>query len=879
MRRSLPLSLLILCALAANAEDYPHGRLSSVVTPLRYELTFNIDPRQGAFGGNVRIDVQIAAPAQRIWLHGLGLRVSSATVRAGGRTVPLAYTEVDKVSGVARLDANESIPAGAATLRIVYAADFQQGMAGIGRIVQGDESYAFTQMAPTDARRAFPGFDDPQFKTPFTVIVVAREGDKVLSNAPLAAERPIGGGLVRHEFAPTLPLPTYLVALAVGPLDVVDGKAIPAHGLKRTPVPLRAAATRGQGPKLAYALEHTPDIVLALEDYFAIPYPYGKLDQIASPEMPGAMENAGAIIYADGLLLLGDDAPPAQLRAFYEVASHELAHQWFGDIVTPRWWDDIWLNEAFAEWMGLRIAHQLRSDLTPATSITDEALAAMVTDSKSVGRAIRQPIDDNRQIAGAFDDITYKKGGGVLSMIESYIGAERFRRGVRAHLAAHAFGTATADDFFAAMARAAGDPAIIDAFRSFVEQPGLPLVTVERRSGGQLAITQSRYAPVGSSIRQGQRWNIPLCVGFYGERGVSKRCTLMKEATATLAMPGDLGAIDTVMPNAGGAGYYRFALDARDTAALLARAATLPDREALVLADSIKGGFSAGRVTLATFLDAMTALAAHPNRQVSTALGLDLIDIINRMADEPQRAELRRRLGAVYAPRLAATGALLGAKRNAADTADVKLLRRTLLYIVALGARDAALRARLADAAVQSLKDPAWLDSGLRDRVWAVGVQEQSPGVVDAMVAALRGKDALARNQAAVALGLADDPAVSATVQKIALDPAVPISEVFTVLTLEMQQPELRAATWDWLQQNFAAVGARVPGFAKPFLLQLAAPFCDAAAEAQVKEFSDLKVRELGAGELEAGRTVESIGLCTALKAAHAAELDALVAN
>ena len=872
---------LLVAAMAHGAQpgEYPHGPLSDDVVPLRYELTFNIDPRQGAFSGNARIELRIASPTQRIWLHGQGLRVTSATLRSGGRTLPLSYSEVDALRGVARLDATERLPAGAATLRIVYAADFQRGAAGLGWLARGAASYAFTQMQPLNARRVFPGFDDPRFKTPFTVIVIAPEGDRVIANAPLAAERALGGGLVRHEFAPTQPLPSYLLALAVGPLDVVGAGPIAAQRVQRAPIPLRGVATRGQGPKLAYALEHTPQILLALEEYFGIPYPYGKLDQVATPGIRGAIENAGAVFYGDSLLLMGADAPPGQLRDSFVVIAHELAHQWFGDLVTPSWWDDLWLNEAFAQWLGIKTARRLRPDLVPETALTEEMLSAMDTDSRSVGRPIRQPIDDNTQVASAFDGITYSKGAGVLAMMESYMGAARFQQGVRAHLAAHAFGSATAGDFFAAIGRAAGDPAVSDAFRSFVEQPGLPLVTVERLADGRLALAQSRYAPAGSTIEQGQRWAIPLCLRFYGEQGERKRCTLMREAGATLALPRDIGAIRAVMPNADGAGYYRFALAAPDAAALLARGPRLPDREALVLADSIKGGFAAGRVTLAAYLDAMAALAAHPDRQASTLLGLGLIDLMDRMADEPRRAVLRRRLGEVYAPRLAAIGASLDARRNAADTPDLRLLRRSLLGIVALGASDPQLRAQLAAAAAGSLKDPASIDSGLRDCAWAVGVQEHAPGVLDAMVAALHGEDALARSQAAFALGSADDPQFGAVIQQVALDPAVPLGEVFGMLALTMRQPGQRQAAWDWVQRNFDALGARTSTFAKPFLLQLGGQFCDPAAQAEVKAFGEAKVREIGAGALEVGRTVESIGLCAALKAVHAAEFEALAAQ
>jgi aminopeptidase N len=884
MRRVLPawcaLGVLLACGLrGARAEDYPRGPLPDGVVPQRYELTLNIDPREEAFSGNARIEVTIAAPTRRIWLHGQGLRVTSATLRTAGRTVPLGYSEVDALRGVARLDAAEPIPAGAATLRIVYAADFQRVASGLGRLERGGASYAFTQMQPLNARRVFPGFDDPRFKTPFTLIVVARDGDRVIANAPLSGQRVIGSGLVRHEFAPTPPLPTYLLALAVGPLDVVEGKAIPAQAVRRAPVPLRGVATDGQGPKLAYALEHTPRILLALEEYFGSPYPFGKLDQVATPTIRGAIENAGAVFYGDSLLLLGADAPPAQLRDYFVVVAHELAHQWFGDLVTPAWWDDLWLNEAFAQWLGIRTARGLRPDLVAETSLTEEMLAAMVTDARAVGRPVRQPIDDDTRVASAFDGITYSKGAAVLTMMESYMGAERFQRGVRAHLAAHAFGTATADDFFAAMARAAGDPALIDAFRSFVEQPGLPLVTVGRRAEGTLALTQSRFAPVGSAIEQGQRWKIPLCIRFYGERGERKRCRLVQDAQAEFALPGDIGAIEAVMPNADGAGYYRFALDAADAAALLARGTRLPDREALVLADSIKGGFASGRVTLAAYLDAMTALAAHPNRQASTLLGVELVDLMNRLADDPQRAALRRRLGEVYAPRLAAIGAPLEAASNSRDSADVQQLRRTLLDLVALGARDPQLRARMAEAAVRSLREPAAIDSGLRDRIWAVGVQEQAPGVAAAMVAALRGEDALARSQAAFALGSAGDPQAVSAVQRAALDPAVPLGEVFAMLSLEVQQPALRRVAWDWVRQNFDALAARASVFARPFLLQLGGQSCDVAAQAEMQAFGAARVREMGSGELEVGRTVESIGLCAALRAAHAAEFGELVAT
>ena len=866
------------CSVAAAASDYPRGQLSDDVVPQRYSLTLTIDPRQKSFSGEMEIQVRLKKPTQRIWLHGQGLQVKDATLRTAGHTQSLKYTEVDTVSGVARLDLPQAAAAGSGTLRLSYTADFGSEPQGLYRAVVGEDSYAFTQMEPIAARRAFPGFDDPQFKTPFEVTVIAPSADQVVANAPLAASTPLGNGTTRHRFQPTLPLPTYLIALAVGPLDIVEGKPIAARSVKRAALPLRIVATRGQGAKLAYALEHTPEIVLALEDYFRIPFPYPKLDMIASPIHLGAMENAGAIIFNDTFLVMSDNAPPSQLREFYEVSAHEIAHQWFGDFVTPRWWEDIWLNESFAEWMGIKIAHQLRPDLSPVTSLTQEALYAMTVDSRSAGRPIRQPIDDNMKIASTFDSITYQKGGGVLSMIESYSGPETFRRGVQRHLRQHPNGTAASDQFFAAMAAEAGQPGIVDAFRSFVNQPGLPLLTVRRKSATELELTQTRYAPLGAGMTQGESWKIPACINFYGTPGARKTCTLMTGTTAMMTIPQDVGAVVAVMPNADGAGYYRFALDDRDSAALLQRAARLSDREAMMLADSVKGGFQAGKVSLQSMLDAAAALATHPNRQVSTQPGFDLLEIHDRMLDAPQRAAFENKLAAIYGPRLQAVGAKLDAAGNAADTPDVQLQRRSLVYLVGLGAREPALRQRLSAASVKSLTDPAALDVGLRDRAWAVAVQERAAGIFDPLVRAVTADDALARQHAAIALGMDDDPTTAMQVRELSLDTHVPASEALTLMFLQFSAPETRTQSWDWLQKKFDRFSGRMPAFLQPYIFQMLEPFCDSSSRNEVSAFGATKVRQLGSGELEFRRAVESIDICIAQKAAHQDEFKTLLA-
>ncbi|MDH5255234.1 MAG: M1 family metallopeptidase, partial [Gammaproteobacteria bacterium] len=432
---ALPAGVPLPAAAAGDdATGAPAGRLGTQVRPLAYRLELRILPDEAEFSGTAAIDVEIAAPTRVIHLHGNGLKVRTAAWGNGaGAGKAGRYTQVDP-SGVVQLDFDEPVPPGKGTLRIEYTGGYGRGGEGLYKSVIAGEAYTFTQFQPIDARRMFPGFDEPGFKTPFDIAVTTRAANVVVGNTPVRGERPAGDGLKRVELATTLPLPTYLIALAVGPLDVVEGAPVPPNGARRTPLPLRGVATRGKGPRLRYALENTSAMVLYLEDYFGAPFPYPKLDLIASPDFGGGMENAGAIIYGDPRLLLADDASVSDRRGFGGIHAHELAHQWFGDLVTPKWWDDIWLNESFANWMGFKAGNAwqpaLRLDVVPAL----QTPAAMELDSRIAARQIRQPVDRNADIGSAFDAITYLKGGAVLGMFESWLGEDGFRAGIRTHM-------------------------------------------------------------------------------------------------------------------------------------------------------------------------------------------------------------------------------------------------------------------------------------------------------------------------------------------------------------------------------------------------------------------------------------------------------------
>lgn len=869
--RLLALSLL-LASTSAIAADIPLGKLPAGVTPTAYRLDLTIDPSKSTYTGHTEIDATVAAPTSRVFLHGLGLDVSKVTATAGGKTVTAKYSEVDP-SGVAQLDFAAPLPAGPVTLKFDYSTGFRTGAEGLFRAKVGDEWYAWTQMEPLDARRMFPGFDEPGFKTPFNVNLTVPSNVKAFANAPETGAKTTSA-MTTHSFAPTKPLPTYLVAVGVGPFDVA-GTTIPANAVRKTPLDFRVIGTKGQAPRMATTLAETPKIIGILEDYFQIPYPYEKLDFIASPVMGGAMENAGLIVYQDSLILLDSKAPPSQLRRFGNVVAHESAHQWFGDLVTPAWWTDIWLNESFASWMGNKAADIWRPDLGIAAGELDDAFDAMSTDSLSRGRPIRQTIDRNDQVISAFDSITYRKGAQTVSMFESFVGPENFRKGVQLHLNRYAFKNATAEDFFASVGEAAGNPQLVPALRTFTDQTGVPLIAVSETPAG-ITLAQSRYVPLGiATDRMLRQWKVPMALS----RGEGKTSTLLTEASATL--PPLVGTSPALMPNTNGAGYYRFSMDQAGWDRLIAAAPTLPGREAMALADSLWADFAAGRADFATVMRGAEALAPHPERLASLYLGDKLYGLRSTMLTEAQIPAYRRVMAKLYAPRLAAIGFDPKQAMAPGETASTVSLRETLLPLVALEARDPAIRKQLlAGANALIAGDASAVAPVFRGSALAVGVQEGGRAFIDKLwPVLLASNDPLFRAQAARALGRAEGKDLVSHVQGLAMGDGLQSLERTNVLASLAANPVARDATTAFVTSNFTRVVESFPGFARAGIIGFYDGYCTPDAAARVEALVRPNLTVLGGGELELSQTKERIGQCAALKEAKGAEIASVLAK
>jgi alanyl aminopeptidase len=677
----------------------------------------------------------------------------------------------------------------------------------------------------------------------------------------------------RVDLGTTLPLPTYLVALAVGPFDVVEAPPLPPNAIRDRRLPLRGVATRGKGPRLAYALANTQPIVDYLESYFGLAFPYPKLDLIASPDFGGGMENAGAIMYGDARLLLAEDASFEQRRGFGGIHAHELAHQWFGDLVTPKWWDDIWLNESFANWMGFKAAHAwdptLGLDIVPAL----QTPAAMELDSRISARRIRQPVTRNLDIFSAFDGITYLKGGAVLGMFESWLGEEAFRAGIRTHMRRFPHAVADVEDFMASLAEGSGRPDVVPAFRSFIDQPGVPLVEVSSEcAAGEatLALTQSRYLPVGSGGDPQQTWRLPVCVRHAGAEGATGReCLLLAGPGARLQLAG--GCPAWVMPNAAGAGYYRFALDAPGWRALVANLGELTETEALAAADSLAAAYQADRLSTADFLAAVTALARAESPHVALAPDAELVRMRDYLAPEAARAGVMALMRAIWRPRLDALGAEAGGTDRAA--VERAMFRTSLVRLLALEAGDRELRAALAADARRYIgfgqdarPDPGAVPAALVDAALQAGVQEGGLPFVETLIERmLASNDIQFRSQAATALGATDDPAAGERVRALLLDPRLRAREPTTIAFALAARPSQRRATFDWFAKNHEAFIGRISHFGYRWLPRFGAGFCTLAERDEVRALFTPLLDRLDGAERTLAETLEGIELCAAL--------------
>ena len=867
----------------------PHAQLGDNVVPTAYRLDFEMDPRQDTFNGFVNIDVMIKEPTKKIWLHGKNMTVTNAkAVLSDASEVAAEYIAVDPVeapSGIASLNFETEVGPGKVVLIIPYSKPYNTALNSAYKVERknGDQTdnYIVTQFEAIGAREAFPSFDEPRFKIPFDVSITAPSEDFVYANTPVVSSTERGDGWTRHVFAKTRPLPTYLIAFGVGPWDVVEYDPLPPTDVRDRPIPLRGIAARGEGKRFEYALKNTAGILEALEAYFGIPYPYEKMDLIAAPEYAfGAMENPGAIVYTEYLLLMNESASLRQKRAYARVHSHELAHQWFGDLVTPVWWEDIWLNEAFATWMGNKAIDLWKPDGDFDRVTLNASLGAMGLDTLASTRKVREPLKRTENVMDQFDSITYRKGGGVLSMFESYLGEDRFQKGVRLHMERFEDDVATGDDFFQSLADGSGDAKVVSALKSFVDQPGLPLVSAELNCAGaraELELSQSRYAPLGSTVKQGQSWQIPVCARYQVDGQVKKSCTLMTKKQTTLLLEAETCPA-WVTANADGAGYYRFSLDSEGWTKLLGNLDELNPREVLTVLDSLNAAFRAGKVESDVYLTGLEAFAAHEEYDIASRAGSGIAGMHSTLLPKPAREDLARFTNDMYAERYEAI--------KDADTVEADLLAPTLASRLTYygGNKDLAKQFATKGAAYLGLDgeaDKKALPSRVRGLGLAQVFEQRSEESLPVLMDLMKNGSPAEKGSALSAIGSTEDASIATKL----LAQALSDKDAFTnrqasgVVARLMGNEGTKEQTWNWFKNNFDEfVESRVLDVRKGGVPGYARGFCSKERASEVESFFESKAELIPGYERSLAQTLESINLCAALKQAKSEEMAAALA-
>ena len=846
----------------------PALKLPTNFRPEGYVARLVVDPARPTFTGSIAIRGDLDRKSAVIWLHGKQLHVRAASATRDKLSVPLVVTP--RVEDLLELCPATPLPAGHYELALDYDGNIQPLGTSAGAFVSkyGEETYLTTQFEATSARLVFPCVDEPGSKVPWQLTLDVPKNQVAVSNTPVAREVPLDADHVRVAFAATRPLPTYLIAFGVGPYDVVDA----GHAASGTP--LRLIVPHGQAKRATYAAAELPKIIDALAAWTGVPFPYAKLDVVAR-DAGGAMENAG-LIMMDSPYVLQDAAVPSAVARhdMISVIGHESAHQWFGDLVTAAWWDDIWLNEAFATFM----EDKVEDALEPAWHDDDYQLrrryGAFASDALASVRQIRQPITNEGDIHNAFDSITYSKGGTVIAMFEAGLGVEAFQRGIHAYLLAHADRSATLADLLAAIDGASGKPPIARAFTSFTNQPGAPAleatVACAADKPAHATLAQHRYVPVSTAAAaKEQQWRFPICVAYETTAHArAEVCGAMEEATLDLELPG-AACPGWILPDAGEHAYARTLLTPEQAAALRDHAwASLTSRERRAVFDSVRTRVGNGQAPVALLMSFVPKLLGGDRFTIAAALGDPyLLGSANGLVGfstfvPPSLLDAaRKRTRAQIAPLVRRLGLLA----RPTDSLDDQAARQD---VVAAGGW-----AGDPDLAKQAVAQSAHYHDLAPDPRLAVATLAVTAS--PAFAARLR-TDAFAetdpnlRQQLFGVLGAIRGPArLRAMLDSVGLDPRIRARDLTELLTASSDEPE-RAVVEAWLRAHWDAVQKAIPTLGSedfPPLLAFIGMFsraCDASRRDELAADMTKRFGSLPSGTRPTQQAIEALDDCIA---------------
>ncbi|MFO0618469.1 MAG: M1 family aminopeptidase [Polyangiaceae bacterium] len=856
----------------------PTGRLPELARPSHYALDWKVDPAADHLEGRVKIAMDVPRETSVFVLHGRDLSYKNALVVAGGNAITASLEARESAQSLGVKDELVvTLPQpiqGSAELVIEWSAPYTDELVGAYKTKVGAESYVFTQFESMSARRAFPCFDDPSFKVPFEVSITTPPGNIAVSNTGETARKTSSDGKwITYEFRPTKPLPTYLLAFAVGPLDVIEAKD--------AKIPLRVITVKGKSSLGQLAIDATKAFLDIQEKYFDIPYPFDKLDLVAVPDFAaGAMENAGLITFREELILADARSPASSIHGIGVVIAHELAHHWFGNLVTMEWWEDLWLNEGFATWMEEKTVDLWRPDYREKDGSVAGRSYAMRLDTRPSARAVRREIRSSGEAEEAFDPITYNKGSAVIGMLESWLGADAFQQGVRKYLKSHEYGNASAKDLFQALAEASGKD-VVGVASSFLDRPGVPLVKVELdcktdASEPKLIVSQERLVvapPTAKAVDHSKDlWKIPVCADAEGRTGGAV-CTIVEGATGSLGLGKGAKCPTWITPNVDEYGYYRWSIPGEMFRAL--SKATLSPRTRYGVIDDAATLVESGRLgadVLFDLLEAMRPSATRPSPSDMLIAG-EMVSVIEDLhggvIDDAQRAKFAKFTSDLLLPIAKSTG--WDAAPGEGD--DVKIFRRDLFAGLVPIVDDPWLKAEGKKHALEILKDPTKAPIENSTSALVMGARYGDAALFESYLGLLRNTDVPQfRPGTLIALGCFDDPALLRRAFDLMLQPDMRKQDALYVLRGSLWFPKSRATALAWIDENQRAIDEKLPTWTRTGMAD-ALLLCDPDSLAKAHSVFDGKLDKIEGGAHALEELYERSELCIAERAREGARI------
>lgn len=848
----ITLLLTVAALTGTKALAAPNNRLDRDVLPVSQSIRLKIDPSRPDYSGAVRIELKVVAPSETFRLYARDMDVIS--VRLSSAAGPVTVSHEAGAAGQLIVRMGTPLAPGDYGLDIDFRNDLGTRADALYRVKSGEDWYCFTQFEPVAAREAFPCWDEPEFKIPFQVTLTVPEKCSAVSNTPIEKESTIGGQRT-VVFKRTPPLPTYLVAIAAGPFDY-----LPIRGMS---VPGRVVTVKGSSGLAREAARMTPPLLAACEKYFGRPYPYAKLDLLAVPEFAaGAMENPGAITYREEILLIDPaTAGVRQRQRLASITAHELAHMWFGNLVTMAWWDDLWLNESFASWMGDKVTHQVFPQYhTPVRELSGTQ-SAMNTDARLSTRAIRKSVDAFANLSRLFDELSYDKGQAVLGMIEAWLGPEVLRRGVVAYLKEHEWKNATAADLWRALSDAAGRD-ITPVTQSFLEQGGVPLVSAEVLAGGRVRLQQRRFLNEGVAALAPTVWKIPVVLRYSDGRQVHTQSVLLAESEQIVTLEKTTTPA-WVHPNAGERGYYRWLLPPAALLDLVGNAARVMDtRERVGCLNNLSALLDAGSLSGGDYLSALERFTDDAAPEVVSALisGLDRVYTVFVSPD------LRSSFAIAVRRMLRPSLARFGIDRGRREAESVSLMRPSLFAALGVYAYEREILDWARLAAPRYLAHPDSVDPSVAGAALNLAARDGDLSLFEAYRLRLEStKIPSERARFLSALGhFRSGPMVERALDYALTGPLRP-QEILTIPNTMTETDELNERRWRWFRAGLKPITSRIPPSYLARLPSLAM-CCDTLRIAEAEYFfSTPEANHPGTRE-ELAKVVERIRECVGLR-------------